>query len=309
MVISCYRLDMEMTRICVASIRFWYPDIAIWLLKDKTYRDFDTREIERHWNVREYPIETKNLGWGFGKLEVITGLPARRVLLLDSDTVFSGRVIDELECFAEDLVVESKDYVTSNQIETQFFSLEKLHKVDSSYSFPGFGFNTGELVVSTGVITKQDFDGLVDWNTRQVKYPEVFRLAEQGVLNYVVHRKMQRGQLTVRRHPFMMWPGDSEHASGIQVEHLTPESQHRYVIHWAGMRWGKLPQEMPRPDILLHFEKLYYQRIPFGNILRYWRRAVFRFRRGIVSPLKALARASLTLKTRLVSSRLKSKEV
>jgi hypothetical protein len=281
---------MDMTRICVASIRFWYPDIAIWLLKDKSYKNFNTREIERHWNVQEYPVETKNLGWGFGKLDVITDLPSRRILLLDSDTAFSGPVIDELECFAEDLIVESKDYVTSNQIETQFFSLEKLRKVDPSYRFPGFGFNTGELVVNTGVITKQDFDGLVDWRARRVKHPDVFRLAEQGVLNYIVHRKMQLGQLSVRRHPFMVWPGDIEDANRIKVEDLTSESQHRYVIHWAGMRWGKLPEEMPRPDVLLHFERLYYQRIPFGDILRYWRRAVFRFHRGVVSPLKALAK-------------------
>ena len=30
-VIACYALDVELTRACVASVRFWYPDIAIWL--------------------------------------------------------------------------------------------------------------------------------------------------------------------------------------------------------------------------------------------------------------------------------------
>jgi hypothetical protein len=300
-VISCYRLDMEMTRICVASIRYWYPNIAIWLLKDKSYRDFDTREIQQYWDVREYPIETKNLGWGFGKLEVITGLPSRRVLLLDSDTALSGRLLDDLECFREDLIVESKDYVTSNEIETQFFSFESLQRLDPSYIFPGFGFNTGGLIVNTGVISKSDFDALVDWKTRRVVHTDVFRLAEQGVLNYVVHCKMRRGELTVQRQPFMVWPGDLEKMSRIKVEHLTPESPHRYLIHWAGMRWGKLPQEMPRPDILLHFEKLYYQRIPLGNILRHWRRAAFRFRRGIVTPVKTLIR-KFALKGKFVAS-------
>ena len=44
--ISCYRFDVDLTRLCVASIRFWYPHIPIWLLKDRQYGDFDTDEIE-----------------------------------------------------------------------------------------------------------------------------------------------------------------------------------------------------------------------------------------------------------------------
>ncbi len=54
--ISCYKFDVYLTRLCVASIRFWYPHIPIWLLKDRHYGDFDTREIEKYWNVQAYPI-------------------------------------------------------------------------------------------------------------------------------------------------------------------------------------------------------------------------------------------------------------
>ena len=54
-VISCYRFDLHLTRLCVASLRFWYPEIPIWLLKDSRYGDFSTREIESYWNVQVYP--------------------------------------------------------------------------------------------------------------------------------------------------------------------------------------------------------------------------------------------------------------
>jgi hypothetical protein len=43
----------------------------VWLLKDRQYGDFSTREIEMYWNVRVYPSRQKTQGWGFGKLEVI----------------------------------------------------------------------------------------------------------------------------------------------------------------------------------------------------------------------------------------------
>ena len=61
-VISCYRFDLELTRICVASIRFWYPHVPIWLLKDRHYGDFNTREIERNWNAQVYPGRQRSLG-------------------------------------------------------------------------------------------------------------------------------------------------------------------------------------------------------------------------------------------------------
>lgn len=292
-VISCYRFDLEFTRICVASIRHWYPDVPIWLLKDHQYGDFNTAEIEKYWNVQVYPAQEK-LGWGFGKLVVMTELPRRRFLFLDSDTAFAGRVLDRLEGFDENLVVENKDYVAINEVEDQFYSLDGIRQLDPTFKFPGFGFNGGELVATTGVLTKGDFAGLLDWQTLTVKHPEIFKMGDQGLTNYVVLRKMQRGELTLRREPLMVWPGDAERAKHIQVTDFTSDSPHQQVIHWAGLRWGKAPEEMLRSDILLHFEKMYYSRIPLGPWLCKWRRFRVRVQRAFITPLKALGKKVLS---------------
>ena len=292
-IVSCYRFDLEFTRICVASIRFWYPDIPIWLLKDQQYGNFNTREIERYWNVQVYPAQEK-LGWGFGKLVVMTELPPRRFLFLDSDTAFAGRVLDHLEKFDENLIVENKDYAAIGEVEDQFFSLHEIHQLDPAFAFPGFGFNTGQFVATTGLVTKKDFDGLVDWQTRTVKHPEAFKKGEQGLLNYVALRKLQRGQLTLRREPLMVWPGEMDRAKHIQLADFTSEGRHHQVIHWAGLRWGKAPEEMLRSDILLHFQKIYYERVPLGTLLHTLRRARFRVQRGLLTPFKALAKRLLS---------------
>src|SRR6516164_674770 len=184
-VISCYRFDLELTRVCVASIRYWYPDIPIWLLKDRHYGDFSTREIEKHWRAQVYPQREKTLGWGFGKLEVMTELPRRRFLFVDSDTVFAGRVIEHLEQFDEDFIVD-RDYAAAIPVEQEFFDLTKLAVLDPSFRFPGFGFNGGQIVATTGTITKQDFNGLMNWQFRRVEHPDIFRSGDQGLLNYVV---------------------------------------------------------------------------------------------------------------------------
>lgn len=292
-VISCYRLDLKFTRICVASIRYWYPHVPIWLLKDQQYGNFSSTEIEEYWNVQVYPARRKKLGWGAGKLEVMTELPVRRFLFLDSDTAFAGRVLDRLEKFDENLVVENKDYVAINEVEDQFFSVDRIRQLDPAFEFPGFGFNTGQILVTTGLITKEDFEGFLDWPTLKVKHADVFKKGEQGLLNYIILRKMLRGELTLRRVPLMVWPGEIDHAKHIQLTDFIPEGRHQQVIHWAGLRWGKTPEEMPRSDILLHFEKIYYSRVPLGTWLRNWRRIRFRVERRVVNPLKHFARKQI----------------
>jgi hypothetical protein len=189
------------------------------------------------------------------------------------------------------LIVENFD---EPAIERQFFSLAGLRKLDPNFEFPGYGFNTGQIVVTTGHITKQDFEGLVDWQTRTVRHPEIFKMGEQGVLNYIALRKVQQGKLTIRREPFMAWPGEPSRADHIQLKDINPEGRHRQLIHWAGLRWGKTIEEMPKPEMLLHFEEIYYQRIPLGAWLRKWRHERFRIQRTFITPLKNVAKRLLS---------------
>jgi hypothetical protein len=292
-VISCYRFDLYLTRLSVASIRQWYPHIPILLLKDCQYGDFSTAELERYWNVQIYPGRQKKLGWGFGKLELMTETPARRLLLLDSDTVFTGRVLDRLEAFDHDLVVDKEDFSPA-AIEVQFFPVERVRQLDPQFDFPGYGFNTGQMVATTGRISRADFDGLLDWRARTVIRRDIFQKGEQGLFNYVVLRKAARHELTIHREDFMVWPGEASRVAHIRLADLTAaDPRPAQVIHWAGLGWGKTLDEMPRADLLLHFEELYYSRIPRGRWLCQWRRGQGFARRALVAPLKNTARRIL----------------
>jgi hypothetical protein len=167
-------------------------------------------------------------------------------------------------------------------------------ELDPEFEFPGYGFNTGQIVASTGCITRKDFEGLMDWQTRIVNDPDIFKLGEQGLCNYVVLRKAQQGKLTIRRESFMVWPGELARARHIQLKDLTSESPHQQLIHWAGLAWGKTLKEMPRSEILLFFEKTYYRRIPFGIWLRQLRRVEFWIHRTFITPLKTMVKKGLS---------------
>ena len=49
--IASYKGDVRLTRICVASIRHWYPEIPITLIKDYSWGRFPTGDICRRWKV------------------------------------------------------------------------------------------------------------------------------------------------------------------------------------------------------------------------------------------------------------------
>ena len=76
MYVAACAKDFHLTRLCVASIRFWYPDIPITLIPDFNAGQFDSRPLERDWNVDVFKAEIRNFGWGFSKLETCFSLDA-----------------------------------------------------------------------------------------------------------------------------------------------------------------------------------------------------------------------------------------
>jgi hypothetical protein len=271
--IACHRHDAHYARACVASIRQWYPDLPIVLVKDLMFGDFGTRDFESAWGVRIFRGSAKRFGWGFSKLEVLIERDYRRVLILDADTLFVGPLIGELERVEEDFVVQMET-PTEAFVATHAFSLERLAEVDPAFVFPGYTFNTGQLVVRTGVFGRDDFDPFVRWEEpRRLAHPDVFRMGEQGLLNYLLQKKAATGEIALRRIPMMEIPG-TPRARSVRIEELHPGGPHRFVIHWCGMK-GETFRGTLRGDLLMHFEKRYYKGVPSGCALR-WLRAAAR---------------------------------
>lgn len=260
--IAAHRADLRLTRICVASIRCWYPQIPIFLLKDYVSGPFCTREIEEVWNVQLWPTAERSFGWGFIKLEPLFG-PARiRYLILDSDIVFLGHVIEALEKFDTDFVVQQELQPESDVAPLYFDSAKIRALINPRFSGPAFTFNSGQYVATSGLVRREDFGDLVVWSEpRRVRYAEMFNPGDQGVLNYVINERAAAGGITVARTPFMKW--GREEMSEFAVADLGEASPHPFVIHWAGLKKARLGQ-MLRADILRHFEDAYYAEVSNG---------------------------------------------
>jgi hypothetical protein len=267
--IAAHRRDLRLTRICVASVRRWYPDIPIFLLKDETNGAFSSREIEETWNVQIWPITERIFGWGFIKLEPLFDSERHRFLMLDSDIVFLGRVIDALERFDADFVVQEETQ-TPDAVPDLYFDAANIRATfNPDLRDPAFTFNTGQYVGTSALISRDDFAQLLEWSQpRRVRHPGMFNPGDQGVLNYVVLEKVAARSVSVARTPFMKW--GEEEMSPFEVSSLDGKSPYPFVIHWAGLKKLRL-RRMLRADILHHFETAYYQRLAFGRA-RQWAR-------------------------------------
>jgi lipopolysaccharide biosynthesis glycosyltransferase len=288
--VCCFSQDLHLTRICVASIRYWYPEIPIYLLKDRSKGRFSTTEIESSHNVTILDRDSVVGGWGLTKLEAFFGDHPRRMLLVDSDTVFLGPVLQFLDRFDEDFVVtgvEAEDY-NHRLIKRDYINAGAvLATFDPDYGYPGFGFNSGHIVLTRGIICRDDFKGLVSFDesgSRAVAPPGLFPYADQGILNYVLAKKRFEG-IAVRYADFWCWPGH-EPAKAFLLEHIRRGPGYPVIMHWAGVK-RHLIYQMPRADILRFYNAEYYKRFYMGR-LRFAVRESARLGRKVLSKLRKI---------------------
>ncbi|HEU4634159.1 MAG TPA: hypothetical protein VFS22_09255, partial [Flavisolibacter sp.] len=141
--VFCCKKDLYLTRICVASIRYWNESVPIEFVKDLSRGNFDTSELERRFHVSVAPLEYRNLRF-YSKLYPFMKPTGERVLLVDSDIVWTGDILESLEPFDEDMVVEGyAPQDAETEIQQWFFDLKKLKATYPDYEYPGYLFNCG----------------------------------------------------------------------------------------------------------------------------------------------------------------------
>lgn len=265
-VICCFRKDIHLAKICVASVRYWYPDIQIHLLKDTAQGDFDTSEMEQYYQAKILPTQGKFFGWGYTKLEAFFA-PLPKFLLLDSDTILTGPVLDRIGQIDADFVVcgvEDPD-PQGYDIERHYMNVARIREVVPDFHYPGYGINTGQLIVTPGKIRESDFMDMLERTPTgfRERHPGMFRYADQGLINYVLARGMQENRFQVAYHNFWRW-SELDEVKQLSLTDIQAKQAPAWVIHWAGTKRIYL-QENTRFDLLDFFYDLYYTQVPQGS--------------------------------------------
>ncbi len=253
--ISGWRGDFEFTKCCVASIRHWYPDIPISLIKDCLHGDYDTRALEQAFDVRIFPSTRRGHGFGAAKLEPLFQEHTERCLILDSDIVFLGPVLARLERFPQDFVVTLENHTLSHICEC-YYNPQELRELDPDFVFPGYAFNTGQITATTGLLRRGDFEEYIAFeDPPRVLRPEIFKCGEQGLLNFVLLRLKQQGRITLARTPFTNWPPGMQNED-VDLDRLRSGEGYNMLLHWAGFKQYQ-PATAPLAHVLRYFLEIY----------------------------------------------------
>ena len=204
----------------------------------------------------------------------------RRVLVLDSDIVFCGPILATLDRVQTDFVVAeeywhgplSGNYYGPRVVEALFFDTAKLRDLDPDYVFPGKAFNGGQMVITTGLLRREDFSPLIEWKgVPRLKRLDVFKSGDQGIWNYLLHQRSRLGQLTLQYADFMVFQDDSR-CDTVDVRRLQNRQGFPFLIHWAG-RHPPLLSSMNASEVLRFYDDYYYSMVPVSRLKRCWRAA------------------------------------
>ena len=279
-VVSCYSKDYFLTRVCVASIKYYYPEADVYILKDSLAGEFDTTELEQAFQVKLLDLGKKEYGWGAAKIHFILSeiFNNQRVLLLDSDTVLAGRFLHELYSRnqAANFIVDAEYYSSpyEGNVPLHYYKYDDIVKYDKNFTFPGFVFNTGHLVVTPGKIKKNDTEDLFDITVfPYYKRLDILPMPDQSLLNYLLPTMDSKGLIKLAAEKIMQW-SEGEEVASIDLDQLKRGNTYPYIIHWAGALRVSHLRAMTRPDILLFFEDYYYSKVPFGSAKKQVRRLI-----------------------------------
>ena len=261
--IGAFGGDARLTRICVASIRYFYPDIPIRVLPGSPLKRGLVKELERYWNTGVADLPGGDYGSGFVKLEPLFGPPGERFLMLDADTVLAGPVLDLWREGDAPFLVDEEEQ-PDGEIKRLYFDWEKVREAIPGTQRPKFVFNTGQWFGTAGLVTRDDFSPLVEWTMpRRLRYAEHFMTGDQGIQNYVFNKRVADGSLQVQLRSIMFWP--VRPMDRMNAESVATRVAPTLVVHWAGLK-KLLLRNVVRPDLLAFFESYYYQRLPLGQM-------------------------------------------
>ena len=273
-IIFCHKKDFFLAQILVASIRYYYPSVEIYLCKDLLNGKFDTTEMEKFWNVKILDLGITEFGWSAAKMHFYLSdkLKGKKALLLDADIIFTGRVLDRLVPLAvNNDVVVSDEYHNGNEgewLKKQYYDIDIVQKMHPDFRLPGYYFNCGQLIARSQLFTADEVKEVFD----QHNFPfwlnrKDFPLVDQGVLNYLLPYKAQKNELKIARDKFYIWI-DSDEARKMDLDGVTKGEKYPYMIHWAGNERIRYIYGMGRSDLLAYFQKIYFDKIPLGTLKR-----------------------------------------
>jgi hypothetical protein len=254
--------DFFLSKICISSIRYFYPEIEIFIVKDELNGKFNTRIVEQRFNVKLLKLSKKYFGWAAAKLHFLIEVNEdKSFLCLDSDIVFVGNVLNKLKNSNSDFIVSSEFYDWTDTVKRVFVDPDKIINYYPMYRFPGFFFNGGQTLVNPSKIRLDDFNGAFN----PFVYPyymdfETFNCVDQSILNGLLPALYAENRITLEGVEFMKSSTDffeNKYRNPRDIINMNNE----FLIHWAGDNREPIINRMNGAILLIFFKVEFEKRL------------------------------------------------
>lgn len=279
-VVFCHKHDFFLAKICIASIRYYYPNVPVYLVKDKINGDFNSAILEKFLNVKEIDLGQEKYGYTSAKLLFILSkkFKYRKFLILDADTVFVGNVLSRLQKYVDkfDFVVSAEKIFTPGKkaFSRFFYNAEWAKSKFPQLKYPGYVFNTGHIFVSpykikpNKVVPYFSKHSYPYWNEKYIKNFPTF---DQSLLNIIIPILTDAGEISTKPILFSKW-SDSRFVDKMLISKIK-SGKYPYIVHWCASPKDVNVINMHRGDILKFFNEYYYSKIPLGILHSYFETA------------------------------------
>lgn len=206
-------------------------------------------------------LSKQYFGWGAAKLHFLfeNKLIQKKVLFLDSDIIFLGKVIEKLSDENSTFIINPEyfSFPLESLVKKYYVDPDKIKHVYPQYEFPGYFFNVGQMVLTPSYIDESIFSRCFDKNN----FPyytniESFNTAEQSILNVVLPIVFKTNNIKPGLVDFMKWSVSFFENNKNNNADFLVQGNCQYLLHYAGDVRTKNLKKMKGFELLLFFKNV-----------------------------------------------------
>ena len=203
-VTACHAGDKFMVGATLASIRHYCAGVPICLIVDG---DVDVSDLQQEYDlivlrIDELPSEKmrKLIGGSYRvKLAAMWEGPFEHYVWLDSDAIVWGdirknvRTDLDFQIFWPEVSIPVHAKEQPDWLVHFYFDLAEIKKRNPDFEWRGYPyFSAGAYACRRNVISYEEWSEAEQWG---IETPSIFKFGDQGILNYLVFAKSQRGEI------------------------------------------------------------------------------------------------------------------
>ena len=248
-VTACHEGDKFMVGATLASMRHFCPDVPICLIADG---DVDVSDLENEYDLIVLRIdnlpseEMRDLVSGSYrvKLAAMWEGPFEFYIWMDSDAIVWGdftkqiRTDLDFQIFWPDISITADAEEAPEWLAHFYFKLDALKKFDPDFEWRGHPyFSAGAYACRRNAIPYEQWQEVEQWGE---EVPGLFQFGDQGILNYLVHAKNQRGEMVVD-YVDLQWSRNFGFEKLIKDDQISGwefprDVKHPAVLHFCGRK-------------------------------------------------------------------------